>query len=178
MFKLNLKIALRNLWKNKAYTLINVGGLAIGLASCMVLLIYIAYEWSYDKQFKNYDKIYVVYNNSKANTQVFSWAWTPGLMANEVKEKIPGVAYASHSTYPNDQLISNGEKKFKKTAVYSEPSFLKILDYKFIKGNPDRVLREINSVVLTETMAKNLFGDEDPINRESVTHLTHFSDVL
>nr|WP_294877370.1 ABC transporter permease [uncultured Pedobacter sp.] len=165
MFKLNLKIALRNLWKNKAYTLINVGGLAIGLASCMVLLIYIAYEWSYDKQFKNYDKTYVVYNNSKANTQVFSWAWTPGLMANEVKEKIPGVAYASHSTYPNDQLISNGEKKFKKTAVYSEPSFLKILDYKFIKGNPDRVLREINSVVLTETMAKNLFGDEDPINR-------------
>nr|WP_068890246.1 ABC transporter permease [Pedobacter panaciterrae] len=165
MFKLNLKIALRNLWKNKAYTLINVGGLAIGLASCMVLLMYVAYEWSYDKQFKDYDKTYVVYNNTKANTQVFSWAWTPGVMANEVKEKIPGVAYASHSTYPYDQLISNGEKKFKKSVVYAEPSFLKILNYKFIKGNPDKVLKEVNSVILTETMAKNLFGDEDPINK-------------
>lgn len=165
MFRLNLIIALRNLWKNKAYTLINVGGLAIGLASCMVLLMYVAYEWSYDKQFKDYDKTYVVYNNSKANTQVFSWAWTPGLMANEVKEKIPGVAYASHSTYPEDQLISNGEKKFKKKVVYAEPSFLKILDYKFIKGNPDKVLREVNSVILTETMAKNLFGNEDPMNK-------------
>ena len=165
MFRLNLKIAWRNLWKNKVYTLINVGGLAIGLASCMILLMYVAYEWSYDKQFEDYDKTYVVYNNSKANKQVFSWAWTPGVMANEVKEKIPGVAYASHSTYPNDQLISYGERKIKNSAVYADPSFLKILNYKFIKGNPDKVLREVNSVVLTEIMAKKLFGDEDPMNK-------------
>ncbi|MGY0035469.1 ABC transporter permease [Pedobacter sp. NJ-S-72] len=56
MFKLDLKIALRSLWKNKGYTLINIGGLAIGLASCMILLLYVAYEWSYDRQFTNHDK--------------------------------------------------------------------------------------------------------------------------
>ena len=53
MFKLNFRIALRNLWKNKGFTLINVGGLAIGLASCMLLLLYVAYEWGYDKQYSN-----------------------------------------------------------------------------------------------------------------------------
>ncbi|RYD80113.1 MAG: hypothetical protein EOP55_03040, partial [Sphingobacteriales bacterium] len=73
MFKINFKIALRNLWKNKGFTLINVGGLAIGLASCMVLLLYVAYEWSYDKQYTNADKTYVVYQNAPANGKIFSW---------------------------------------------------------------------------------------------------------
>ncbi|MBB6499382.1 ABC transporter permease [Pedobacter cryoconitis] len=165
MFKLDLKIALRSLWKNKGYTLINVGGLAIGLASCMILLLYVSYEWSFDRQFTNFDKTYVVYNNAKTNTQTFSWAWTPNAMADEVRSKISGVLYASHSTYPDEQLISNGEKNFKKKAIYTDPSFLKILDYKFIKGNPKTVLTNVNSVILTRTLAKNLFGDEDPINK-------------
>ena len=165
MFKLNLKIALRNLWKNKGYTSINVGGLAIGLASCMVLLLYVAYEWSYDKQFKNYDKTYVIYLNSVSSTDIVSYGYTPGQMAGEIREKIPGIAYASHSSYPTNELLSYKQNNFKKSAVYADPSFLKILDYKFIKGNPMKVLQETNSVILTQTMARNLFGNEDPINK-------------
>jgi len=165
MFKLNLKIALRSLWRHKGFTLINIGGLAIGLASCMVLLLYVAYEWGYDKQFKNYDRTYVVYNNSVTPTQTFSWAWTPTVMANEVRTKIPGVAYASHSSYPSPQLISYNKNSFKEPMVFADPEFLKILDFKFIKGNPDQVLKGVNSVVLTESMARKLFGNEDPINK-------------
>jgi putative ABC transport system permease protein len=165
MFTLDLKIALRSLWKNKGYTLINVGGLAIGLASCMILLLYVAYEWNYDRQFTNFDKTYIIYNNAKASTQTFSWAWTPSAMADDVRDKIPGVIYTSHSSYPQEELISNEEKKFKKKAVYADQSFLKIFDYKIIKGNPNTILTHINSVILTETLAKNLFGDEDPINK-------------
>lgn len=165
MFKLNFKIALRNLWKNKVFSLINIGGLAIGLASCMVLLLYVAYEWSYDKQFSNHERNYVVYNNSEASGKIFSWAWTPGAMADEVREKIPGVAYTSHSTYPSNYLITYGEKKLKDQAIFTDPSFLKILDYKFIKGNPDKVLKETNTIVLTKSFAEKLFGNEDPINK-------------
>jgi putative ABC transport system permease protein len=165
MFRLNLKIALRNLWKNKGYTLINVGGLAIGLASCMVLLLYVAYEWSYDKQFKNYDKTYVVYLNSVSSTDIVSYGVTPAPMAKEISEKIQGVAYASHSSTPTNELLSYKQNNFKKAAIFADPSFLKILDYKFIKGNPMKVLQETNSVILTQTMARNLFGDEDPINK-------------
>lgn len=165
MFKLNLKIALRSLWKYKSYTLINVGGLAIGLASCMVLLLYVAYEWSFDRAFSNFDRTYVVYHNSETPTQTFSWAWTPGKMAPEVKEKISGVAYASHSSYPSQKLLSNGQRRIKKYALFADVDFLKILDYKFLKGSPERVLDDINAIVLNESTAKALFGDEDPMGK-------------
>ncbi|TCC92011.1 FtsX-like permease family protein [Pedobacter frigiditerrae] len=165
MFKLNLKIALRNLWKNKGFSLINIGGLAIGLASCMVLLIYVAYEWSYDKQFTNNDKTYVVYQNSVANGKTFSWAWTPNAMANEVQQKITGVKYASHSTYPNPKLITVGDKKINSKAVFADLNFVKIFDYKFIKGNAQQVLKDINTIILTKSFAEKLFGTQDPINK-------------
>ncbi|HEY0174964.1 MAG TPA: ABC transporter permease [Pedobacter sp.] len=165
MFRLNFKIALRNLWKNKGYTLINVGGLAIGLASCMILLLYVAYEWGYDRQSKNYSNTYIVYNHQLAGTGKVSHGWTPGVLAAALKAVIPGVVSASHSSYPADQLISYHNNIFKKAAAYSDPEFLKIMDYKFLKGNPLKVLQGTNAVILTETMAKTLFGNEDPINK-------------
>ena len=165
MFKLNLKIALRNLWRNKSYTMINVGGLAIGLASCTLLLLYVAYEWSFDKQSPNSDKTYVVYNNFKTDTETFSWAWTPGVMAKEVEETIPGVKFASHSSYPEKQLISYERQQFKRPVVFTDKEFLKIMDYHFLKGNPEQALVDVNAVVLTESLAKNLFGNEDPLNK-------------
>jgi len=166
MFRLNLKIALRNLWKNKGFTFINVGGLAIGLASCMVLLLYVAYEWNYDRQFSNYEKTYVVYKNEPSGDGIFTNAWSPALMTAEVAEKIAGVKYASHSTYPYNKLITYKRNSFKKMAVHADPAFLKILDFKFLKGDPDKALRNMDAVILTESLAKTLFGDEDPMNKE------------
>ena len=165
MFRLNFKIALRNLWKNKGYTLINVGGLAIGLASCMVLLLYVAYEWGYDKESKNYADTYIVYQHQEASTGKMSWAWTPGVLAPEVKGKVTGAVRASHSSYPQAGVLSFNQNTFRKQAVYSDPEFLRIMDYHFLKGNPVKALQEINSIILTESMAKNLFGNTDPINK-------------
>jgi putative ABC transport system permease protein len=165
MFKLNLKIALRNLWKNKGFSLINIGGLAIGLASCMILLLYVNYEWSYDKQFKNSNKTYVVYQNMVANGKTFSWAWTPNIMAKEVQEKIPGVKYASHTTYPRKQLITVGDNKINSSAIFADQNFIKILDYKFLEGNSAKVLKDVNTIILTKSFATKLFGNEDPINK-------------
>ncbi|WP_316738994.1 ABC transporter permease [Pedobacter aquatilis] len=165
MFKINLKIALRNLWKNKGFSLINIGGLAIGLASCMLLLLYVAYEWSFDKGFTNSDKTYVVYQNSPANGKIFSWAWTPNAMAEEIAAKIPGVKYASHNTYSSTKLVSVGEKRINLRANFADQYFLKIFDYKFIKGNPEQVLKNVNSIVLTKSLAEKLFGNEDPMNK-------------
>lgn len=165
MFKLNLKIALRNLWKNKGYTLINVGGLAIGLASCMLLLLYVAYEWGYDRQFTDYENTYVVYNNQAANGRIYSFDATPGKLADEVKAKIPGVKRVSRMFYSQEQLISRGQNSFKKLCTYADPALLEIFDYKVLKGNPATFLKSPQSVILTETLAKSLFGDEDPINK-------------
>jgi putative ABC transport system permease protein len=165
MFRLNLKIALRNLWKNKSFTFINIGGLSIGLASCMILLLYVKYEWGYDKQFTNYKNTYIIYTNHDTGTDKTSYAWTPALLAPELKAKIPGVKYASHSSYPEAHLIGNGENSFKTNAVFADNDFLKMLDYKFLQGNPDQALQKVNTVILTASLAKRLFGNEDPINR-------------
>lgn len=165
MFRLNLKIALRNLWKNKGFTLINVGGLGIGLASCMILLLYVNYELGYDKQFDNHKNTYVVYQNMPSSGKIFSWAWTPNVMAREIREKIPGVEMTSHSTYPRLNLITYGDKKLKETGIFTDPSFIRILNYKFLKGNPNTVLKNVNSIILTKTLSEKLFGNEDPINK-------------
>ena len=165
MFKLNLKIALRNLWKNKGFSIINIGGLAIGLASCMILLLYIVYEFGYDKQFKNYNTTYVAYTNMEANGKTFSWAWTPGLLAPALKEKVPAVQNASRLTYPNSQLISYKDNKIKNKGIFADPAFLKILDYNFLKGEANQSLQNINTVIITNSLAGKLFGKENPINK-------------
>ncbi|MES2456165.1 MAG: ABC transporter permease [Bacteroidota bacterium] len=165
MFRLNLKIALRNLWKYKGYTLINIGGLAIGMASCMVLLLYVAYEWGYDRQFSNYKNTNILFTNSETEGSKTSYAWTPGVLAPELKAKIPGIKYASHSSYPELHLIVNGSNSYRANSVFADPDFLKILDYQFVKENPDRVLTDINTVILTQSMARKLFGSEDPVNK-------------
>ncbi|GGG93937.1 ABC transporter permease [Pedobacter zeae] len=165
MFRLNLKIALRNLWKNKLFSLINIGGLAIGLASCMVLLLYVAYEYGYDKQFTDYDKTYLVYNNQKTAKEIFSFLAVPGLMENEVRTKVPGVAKVGRLSYPEYKMLSYHQNNFKKSAVFADPDFLKIFDYKVLKGNPNTFLKNPDGVILNETLAKNLFGNEDPLNK-------------
>ncbi len=165
MFKINLKIALRTLWKYKGYTLINVGGLAIGLASCMLLLLYVAYEWGYDKQFTNYENTYVVYNNQTANGKIFSFDATPGKLAEEAKSKIPGVKRAARMFYPQERLISLDQSSFKKFCSFADPEYLQIFDYKVLKGNPATFLKNPQGVILTETLAKSLFGDDDPMNK-------------
>lgn len=165
MFKLNLKIALRNLWRNKGFTLINLGGLAIGLASCMVLLLYVAYEYGYDKQFTDYDKTYVLYNNQKAAKETFSFMAFPGKLEEDVRAKLPGVAKVSRLSYPESMLISYNQNNFKMNAVFGDADFLKIFDYKVLKGNKNTFLQSPEGVILTETLAKNLFGNEDPLNK-------------
>ncbi|CAH0144929.1 MULTISPECIES: ABC transporter permease [unclassified Pedobacter] len=165
MFKLNLKIALRNLWRNKGFTLINLGGLAIGLASCMVLLLYVAYEYGYDKQFTDYDKTYLVYNNQKTAKETFSFLAVPGLMENEVRSKVSGVSKVGRLSYPEYKMLSYQQNNFKTSAVFADPDFLKMFDYKVLKGNPNTFLKNPDGIILSETLAKNLFGNEDPLNK-------------
>ncbi|KIA93472.1 cell division protein FtsX [Pedobacter kyungheensis] len=165
MFKLNLKIALRNLWRNKGFTLINLGGLAIGLASCMILLLYVAYEYGYDKQFTNYDKTYVLYNNQKTASETFSFMAFPGKLKDEISEKVPGIAQVSRLSYSEAMLLSYNQNNFKKNAVFGDPGFLKMFDYKVLKGNKNTFLQSVDGVILSESLAKSLFGNEDPLNK-------------
>ncbi|KIO75241.1 hypothetical protein TH53_21750 [Pedobacter lusitanus] len=166
MYKLALKIAWRNLWKNKVFSLINIGGLAIGLASCLLLLLYVNYEWSFDKQFKNINRIYSVYENDRMSDKVTtnrSYA-TPSQLAATAQQTIPGIEYVCRLV-EGGGLLNYKNNSFNKKIIYTDPSFLKMFDYQFIKGDPVTALSSPGSVLITEETAKVFFGDEEPIGK-------------
>lgn len=168
MFKLNFKIALRNLWRNKGFSLINIGGLAIGLACCLMLLLYVNYELSYDRRFKATDRNYLVRLNMKINNQIITEFATPPNMKKVALQDVPGIAYISRLSLGQNQgekLFSQQNNKFKLHALWVEPSFLKIFDYHFIYGSADNALNDPNSALITAGTAKKLFGNENPLGK-------------
>lgn len=178
MFKLNLKIALRNLWKNKGFSLINIGGLAIGLACCLMLMLYVNYEWSYDKQYKNLDHIYFGKLNLKLNGTIMSTGALPNKLAGAALQEIPGIKNTARIGDENSaNLFSREQNKFKLKSKYVDPSFIKILSYNFISGDVNTALNDPNSIILTATAAKKLFGTTNPIGQSVKWDNTKFLKV-
>lgn len=166
MFKLNFKIAMRNLLRNKTVSLINISGLAIGLASCLMLMLYVSYEWRYDKQFKNASNIYqVMVNFYGADKNIVATGdQTGNTLAATLKDEMPEVAHVGRILWESKRLLANGKNTFKFKGRYADPEILKIFDYQYINGSPDKALSDPNSIILTESTAKRLFGSTDVLN--------------
>lgn len=169
MFKLNFKIALRNLWKRKGFSLINIGGLAIGLSSCLMLLLYVNYEWSYDKQFKDIDRIYSICKNVSNGADLNATLGPisnalPSIVAATALQTMPGVSYASRYFW-DYKLVNYHQNRFKLSALFADPSFLNIFNYKFIHGDPSTALNTPSSILITASTAKKLFGNANPIGK-------------
>ncbi|MFI5452614.1 ABC transporter permease [Pedobacter sp. UC225_61] len=167
MFRLNLKIALRNLWKNKTSSFINLIGLAIGLAACLMLLVYVTYEWGFDKQAKNSENVYTVMTNipDDSGNIAKTFEGTTTALGPLLKERVPEIKNLARMNYIKRSLIANGENGFKKDAKFAEPNILKLFDYEFIAGNAATAMQNPKSVILTETMAKILFGTANALNK-------------
>jgi putative ABC transport system permease protein len=167
MFKLNFKIALRNIWKNKTSSLINISGLAIGLAACLMLLLYVSYEWSYDKQTKEDANTYqVMMNYLDANGQVAETGQsTSNILAPLLKQKYSWVKASARLSWPAHFLVSSGTTSFKKQVVFADPDILRIFNYTFIHGAVGTALKAPNSVIITESTARQYFGTTDVLNR-------------
>jgi putative ABC transport system permease protein len=167
MFKLHLKIAARNLWMHATSSIINVIGLAIGLASCLMLMLYVSCEWNHDKQFKGWENVYQVMTNFEDDNGQISRTGdlTGNVIAQVLKAELPEVEAAARIGYGGQSLIANGEKSFKKEAKFADPDILRIYNYEFIAGNPETALDAANSVVITERLAKTLFSDGDAMNK-------------
>jgi putative ABC transport system permease protein len=167
MFKLNLKIALRNLWRNKTSSLINVIGLAIGLAACLLLLVYVSYEWNYDRQWKNEANLYTVMTNIPGDDGKISKTFegTTTALGPLIKAEVPEINHLSRMSYLKKSLLANGDNGFKKFGRFAEPEVLKLFDYPFLVGNAATAMQNPKSVILTESMAKILFGSIQVLNR-------------
>ncbi|GGI23535.1 ABC transporter permease [Pedobacter mendelii] len=167
MFKLNLKIALRNLWKNKTSSFINVIGLAIGLAACLMLLLYVSYEWNFDKQAKKSKDVYIVMTHitDDFGKDIFTFDGTPTSLSSTISSGIPEIEFVSRVSYDQNLLIANGENSFKKTAKFADADFIKMYDFEFLSGDEKTALLKPGSVILTQSMAQTLFGTTQVIDR-------------
>jgi putative ABC transport system permease protein len=167
MLSLNLKIALRSIWKNKVTSVINIVGLAIGLAACLMLLVYVNYEWTYDKHAKYSKDVYITMTHitDDFGKDIMTFDGTPTALASTMADGMPEIKHISRISYDWTVLIANGENSFKKTAKFADPDLLNIYDYQFIEGDPKTALDKPGSIVLTETMAKTLFGSTSVLNQ-------------
>ncbi|MCD4747281.1 MAG: ABC transporter permease [Bacteroidales bacterium] len=169
MFKNYLKIAIRNLVKRKFYSLINISGLAIGLASFIIIMLYIIDELSYDRYHKNAENIYRLVNVHDFNGVGENSASSPFPVAFTLKDEYPGIVKNVVRIF-NFQaprcLIEFGENKFnERNFFFADSTFFNIFDYEFVRGDPNTVFDEPYSLVLTESIAKKYFGDDDPLNK-------------
>ncbi|QPH39505.1 ABC transporter permease [Pedobacter endophyticus] len=164
MFKLNLKIAWRNLWKNKVYTLINILGLSIGMASCILIFIFIRYQLSFDEGFKNENRIFRIVTDWKYDAYEDFSAGVPVPFSAAARNEIPGFEKVG-SIFKRGGMISikdaGGKDKLKsdEAVYYAEPDFFDVFsDIQWIYSAPSLALTEPGAVVLTKAYAIRFFG--------------------
>jgi len=166
MFKNYLKIVWRNVLKHKLYSIINILGLAIGMAVCMIIMQYVAYEKSYDKFHENYENIYrVKFNIYKHGQLKVECAAAVPAVGPAMKDNFPEVLEYCRA-FPASGIMSNGEISFREERLQVvSPSFLTMLTFPMIIGDPESALDGPYKTVITESTARKYFGDDDPLGK-------------
>ncbi|RMD98911.1 MAG: FtsX-like permease family protein [Calditrichaeota bacterium] len=167
MFKSYINIAFRLMRKNKMYSLINIFGFAMGMAACVLILLWVLDELSYNHFHKNLERIFLVAQTQHYKTTGdFTVSPTPPALAPALKSEYPEISLVTRYTpYMGQSLVSYGNKKFNERIDFADPDFLRIFTFPFVKGDPGAALAEPYSVVITQKIAEKYFGDEDPIGK-------------
>ncbi len=164
MIRNYLKIAVRNLRKRKSYTLINIGGLAAGLACCLVILLYVANESSYDRYHRDVERVYRVLEYRKVPAAEFCTARISAMVAT-VLEKYENEVEHTARVFPVRNVLVKHDAiaAFEDRVFYTETELFDVLTIPFLRGDPGSALQNANSIVITRQMAKKYFGEQDPI---------------
>ena len=164
MFSNYFKVALRNLWRSKGFSAINITGLAVGMASAILICLWIYNEVSYDRFHKNGDNLYWAWNRGVFNNQLQCWDNTPKVLGKAMKLEFPEVDKVTRTnhrwfvTHYEDLNVTS-------EALIADPAFLTMFSFPMKKGNPQTALSGVYSIVITEKMATKIFGREDPMNK-------------
>ena len=161
MFKNYLKIALRNLLKYKSFSIINVLGLAVGIASCVLILLFVQDELSYDKFYNKSDRIYRVHTEGKIGNNLNRMAVSPAPLASTMLREFPEVEAVTRIRSYGFPVFRYEDKAFSEERVYwADSTFFEVFDVKFIEGDPNTALATNDAIVLTRSMREKYFGDE------------------
>jgi len=174
MIKNYLKVAWRNLMKNKVFSFINVFGLSIGLTCCMLIALYLFNELSYDSYHKNVNSIYQLGTTFVKEGKEDRTANTPAPMARAMQMEFPEIEKGTRllKMFADDRTLfqytepdGNVRSFFEPKGFVADSTFFQVLTYNFIEGNPATALINPNSVVISEAVAHKIFGRESPINK-------------
>ncbi|MCP4728164.1 MAG: FtsX-like permease family protein [bacterium] len=169
MFKNYLKIALRNLARYKGYSLINITGLAVGIACSVLVILYVFHELSYDNYHEKADRTYRIAIDAWIGDIKADQFFTPAILSKTLLEEYPEVETATKISSLFNNIITCDEKSFKERNIFAaDERFFDVFDFPLIKGDRKTVLNDPGNVILSETAAEIYFDDEDPIGKSIV----------
>lgn len=174
MIRNYIKITLRNIFKHKGYSFINIAGLAAGMACCLLIAIWVLDELSYDKFHQNISSLYRVEENQHYSGRQFHVNVTPYPLSPALKEEIAEIANSSRFVWAGSHLLRYGENAFYENNVRAvDPSFFQMFSFPVLTGDETTLLDSPYSLVITEDIASKYFGDVDPMGRVIVFDNQH-----
>ncbi len=161
------KITLRNIRRYSAYSILNISGMAIGMASAILILLWVQDEWSYDRHFEHASELFrIIQNENPSGGAVSLLAPTPGALTIALKEQYPEIIRSSRYEPHSELRLKNGNEIMHEKAVAAiDKDFLKMFNIKFVQGDLNSALNEPHNIILTEEMAHKYFGDKDPLGK-------------
>jgi ABC-type antimicrobial peptide transport system permease subunit len=165
MLKNYLKIALRNLRTKKGFTVINISGLAIGMAAAILIGLWAQNEFSYDNFHANKATLYKAWNRTNAPGEKYCWDVTSSPLAHALTANFPGIKASARIYWPINRLFNYGDKSLKATGNDVDPAFLTMFTFPLLSGDAQHALDGPNNIVITEHLAQKIFGSENPMNK-------------
>jgi len=165
MIKNYLKIAWRNLINNKVYSMLNIGGLAIGIAVTLIIGLWVYFQYSFDRFLPGYEQVYQVRRNFNSNGDTLTFSSTSLKLADALRAQIPEIEYVAETDQVGPHGLMVGDKKLFINGIYAGEDFLKIFRYPVNTGSVISALKDPYSIVLTASVAKALFGTTNALNK-------------
>ena len=163
MFKNYFKVTIRNLWKNKTNSFLNIFGLCIGITCAGFIFLWVEDELNYDHYNKKIDQIYKVMENQSYDGKTYTFGVTPGLLAQAMQEEIPGIKQVCRFSGDNYTLFSLGDKLFYERGFFADSSVFNMFTLPLVQGKKEAAFSQLHSLVISEKMAKKFFGDDNEI---------------
>ncbi|MFC1726393.1 ABC transporter permease [candidate division KSB1 bacterium] len=166
MLRNHIKITFRNIFKNKVFSFINIFGLAVGMAVCILIMLWVQDELSYDRFHANIDNLYRIFERQEYSGQTFYFSDTPGPLAKALKDEFPEVLYSTRILYAGEKTFYYEDKIYTEDGLrYVDPDFLEMFSFKVISGSKSELLRNPFTAVISKDFAEKYFGSDDPIGK-------------
>ena len=158
MIRNYLKVAIRNLRKNKVFSTINILGLSLGLACSLLIMLWVQHERSIDGFHKNSAQLFRIYERQYHDNQIDAGFYTPGLLPETVKKTIPEIEFSSGYAWQNNTTFQVGDKIIKEKGTHASEDYFKMFSFALIEGNAQTALNSLENIAISRKFANDLFG--------------------